>query len=51
MWEGLYIWIDMYYLGAAIVSEIKGDKKINFLKKKKGFLVCCVELFCPSLNL
>ena len=40
----------MYYLGASIVSEIKGDKKIN-LKKKKGFLVCCVELFCPSLNL
>ena len=33
MWERLCLWIDMYYLGAFIVSEITGDKKK--LKKKK----------------
>ena len=34
----------MYYLGASIVSEIKGDKKIN-LKKKKAFWCVVLSYF------
>ena len=42
MWEILCIWIDMYCLGAFIVSEITGDKKNNLKKKERerDFLVC-----------
>ena len=32
----------MYYLGASIVSVIKGDKKINFFLKKKKTSWCVV---------